>query len=492
MIELYLAFGLLTIATVAAIILPLLRQSGQNAVRADYDLRVYRDQLGEIERDLDRGLTSPELAEAARTEVKRRMLTADTEAQGASRTVDTNRPLRLIIAISLVALLPIGTLALYLGDLGSPRLPDRPWIEAQAERTGVSTMEIRIIRDRAAALEERTHTDPRNQDIWLELGELGMELRQFDKAVGAYDQAMRLGNLNAETWANFGQAMVQAARGEVTPNAKNAFIQSLRLNRDEPASRWYLGLAAMQDNRPAEAIAILRDLNAATPDSVPWKPMVRQRIAMVAQQVGVPPIAIEPAHPLDILDGITTVTMNGAAVPETESAAPADGAAMRAEADANRAQGQGFTDDERAMISGMVEGLKQRLDANPADFDGWMRLGRSMQVLGDPAGAADAYKNAVDQKPDDLDARFNYAKALLDLASAEQAGTAPDAFFETVAFMQKAAPDKPDTLYMAGLAAQMSGDLDTARTLWTRLLALIPEGTPARDAMQAQIDGLGS
>ena len=40
----------------------------------DPDITVYRDQLKEVDRDLERGLLNPEQAEAASTEIKRRML----------------------------------------------------------------------------------------------------------------------------------------------------------------------------------------------------------------------------------------------------------------------------------------------------------------------------------------------------------------------------------------------------------------------------------
>ena len=48
----------------------------QKAPREAYDINVYKDQLLEIETDLERGLLSLDQGEAARTEIKRRMLAA--------------------------------------------------------------------------------------------------------------------------------------------------------------------------------------------------------------------------------------------------------------------------------------------------------------------------------------------------------------------------------------------------------------------------------
>ncbi|MEF9604471.1 c-type cytochrome biogenesis protein CcmI, partial [Paracoccus sp. PXZ] len=62
----------------AAIAAPLLRRQGEGAEpTAAYDLRIYRDQLREVERDLERGLIDAADAERLRVEIGRKVLAAD-------------------------------------------------------------------------------------------------------------------------------------------------------------------------------------------------------------------------------------------------------------------------------------------------------------------------------------------------------------------------------------------------------------------------------
>ncbi|HCF18555.1 MAG TPA: c-type cytochrome biogenesis protein CcmI, partial [Rhodospirillum rubrum] len=68
---------------------------------------------------------------------------------------------------------------------------------------------------------------------------------------------------------------------------------------------------------------------------------------------------------------------------------------------------------ERERIEVMVDGLASRLADQPDDADGWMMLGRSRIVLGQPDAAAEAYGRAVALRPDDLDAKRLQARALL-------------------------------------------------------------------------------
>ena len=65
---------------VAVILVQALRQAA-DAGDEHPDLKVYRDQLAEVDRDLDRGTLAPEEAQRLRVEVSRRLLDADKVVQ---------------------------------------------------------------------------------------------------------------------------------------------------------------------------------------------------------------------------------------------------------------------------------------------------------------------------------------------------------------------------------------------------------------------------
>src|SRR5262245_29123062 len=75
---LWLTLGAMTLLAVALVVAPLVRRGGAAAGRRDYDLRVYRAQLAELARERERGVLGDGEADAARLEVQRRMLAADT------------------------------------------------------------------------------------------------------------------------------------------------------------------------------------------------------------------------------------------------------------------------------------------------------------------------------------------------------------------------------------------------------------------------------
>ena len=53
---LFVILGLMTVAAMALLVVPLLRGHGAIASRADYDIEIYRDQLAELGRDVERGV----------------------------------------------------------------------------------------------------------------------------------------------------------------------------------------------------------------------------------------------------------------------------------------------------------------------------------------------------------------------------------------------------------------------------------------------------
>ena len=110
---------LVTVFALGFLLIPLLRKGQAQAARADYDVTVYRDQLEEVERDLDRGVVSADEAEAARTEIKRRMLAAAEDAGVDAGAKPGSKMANMAALVVVAVLVPAGALNMYVG-LGEP------------------------------------------------------------------------------------------------------------------------------------------------------------------------------------------------------------------------------------------------------------------------------------------------------------------------------------------------------------------------------------
>ncbi len=345
--SLWFVFALMTAAAIFAVLWPLGRHGRPQAEGSE--TTVYKDQLAEIDRDQAAGLIGAAEAEAARVEIGRRLLAAaDSESRPAVQSNPGWR--RSAAALALVAL-PIVAVAVYL-PLGSPRLPDFP-LTART-RTPDATQPLD---DLVAQVERHLEKNPTDGRGWNVLAPVLERLGRYDDAVRAYRNSITYNGENADRRADLGEAIVAAAGGVVTIEARSEFERASALNADEPKAGYFLGLAAEQDGRTNDAASIWRALLAKAPADAPWRPLVAASLARVGG----------PAAP-----ALSDETM----------------AASKEMSDSDRS----------AMIRGMVERLAVRLKQNGGDVEGWLRLVRAYVVMGErdkARSALDAARQAV-------------------------------------------------------------------------------------------------
>jgi cytochrome c-type biogenesis protein CcmH len=141
------------------------------------------------------------------------------------------------------------------------------------------------------------------------------------------------------------------------------------------------------------------------------------------------------------------------------------------------------------MINSMVERLAARLEQQPDDVDGWTRLARSYIVLNQPDKARDAYARAARLRPDDIGLKQGYAESLI--AAAGDDAPAPPAE-ATALFRQilQAEPKNQMALWYVGIAEADAGHKDSARDLWSQLLAQLPANAPGREEVEQRLAAL--
>ena len=132
------------------------------------------------------------------------------------------------------------------------------------------------------------------------------------------------------------------------------------------------------------------------------------------------------------------------------------------------------------QVEAMVEGLAQRLRAEPGNVPGWVMLARSYETLERYTDAAQAYRQALDAaRLAELEPAFQ-AQLLADLADAlgsAQDGDLQGAAGEAIAQALRLQPDQHKALALAGSAAVRQGDFTLAATHWRALLAQLEPGS---------------
>ncbi|WP_347265607.1 c-type cytochrome biogenesis protein CcmI [Paracoccus sp. (in: a-proteobacteria)] len=389
----------------AAIALPLLRRRGEGAERAAaYDLRIYRDQLREVERDLERGVIDAGDAERLRAEIGRKVLAAD---RALERDADTGaRSAGGRVALLLLVLALAGAFGLY-ARLGQQGRPDEPMAARIAAAQAIYDARPGQAEAEATAPKpQRPAPDPEYVALIAKLREAvagngndarGLELlAQHEERLGnlaaaraaqAQLVALKGDQASGADLARLAALMIEAAGGLITRESEDTIASALQRDPRNPQARFMAGLLQIQNGRPDRAFPIWAGLLAEGPQDAPWIAPIRASIQDLAWFAGQP--GYTPPEP--------------AALP-----APDEGSVAASE-DMDPAERQ-------QMIEGMVQGIEDRLATQGGTPEEWARLIASLGVLGQKDRAAGIL--------DEARKRFASNAAAADLieAAARQAG----------------------------------------------------------------------
>ena len=379
---LWIILTLMTLAMAAYVALPFLGLVRRSAGEGASGVALLRDQLAEIDREQAAGVIETKAAEAARIEVKRRLLAAEKSAA----TSATANPLGAVelkfVLGSILGLTVLGSAILYTA-IGSPGLSSAVRMQGAKPGPSASTEPIMDVDAAIAGLVERLKQKPDDVRGWTMLGWSYMGTGRYAQAIEAYRKADALDPKNANIKSGLSQALIRAADGKVTPEAMSVLDQVLALDPKEPGARFDKGLAKLQ---AGDAKGALDDWIAQLKDAGPgdvWVLELRQRVIETAAEAKI-----------DVSGRLPAV-------------APAAGPTA-ADIEAAKAMPEG---DRKAMIEGMVARLAAKLDAEPKNPEGWEQLMRSYTVLGDKAAAKAALGRALAVFKDDkvMTGRMNSA-----------------------------------------------------------------------------------
>lgn len=367
---LWIALAIIALASGAILFVGLGRRRDP-LMRRDGSIAILRDQLAEVTSDRERGLISAAEAEAAEIEIKRRLLSASRNPDEAFETRGRGRVTGAILAVAV----PVAAGTLYL-QIGAPEIAGEPTGVGAAERAEAA--EVAAL---AAQLKARLEAEPDGGPIagWVLLGQTYMGRERYADAVDAFTRIAGRDEADSSVQSRYAEALIAAENGIVTPRARAIIEKALALDSGNPAAVFYQSQAIEQEGALVAARAVLVDRLEAANGFYPWMEVFVASANRIGEQTGDDPITLASFAPM----------LGGGRGPDA-----ADVAAARDLSPADR----------MAFVRSMVEGLAARLEDDPGDVDGWFRLVRAYDVLGQADDAADARakaRTAIEALPQD-------------------------------------------------------------------------------------------
>ena len=273
MIEFWLCAGLLLLAALAFLLLPVVRGRKAQAEedRTALNVSLYQERLQELQSQHAAGALDAQQLQAGRDEAARELL-ADTEgAQGQPR----QRVLGSKVPLTAALLMPLLAYGLYL-QWGA--IDD-------VERARTFAEQPKTIEEMTERLEAQVKSEPDSAEAWYFLGRTYMAQERAGDAAAAFERAVNLSERAPELLGQWAQALYFAGERQWSEQLQALTDEALRADPAEVTSLGLLGIAAYEEQRFQQAIDYWQQLVAALPPQDPSRAAIQGGIEQARKRL---------------------------------------------------------------------------------------------------------------------------------------------------------------------------------------------------------------
>ena len=252
--------------------------------RREANILVYKDQQRELEADFQNGLIGKEQFEQEKAELDRRLLEdVSAAATTASARQQTNK-----FAYAVAAFIPVGAIALYL-TVGSPKAVNSP-AEMQPRQVAAGNPNGGMSDEQIAAntqkLADRLKDNPNDVQGWTMLARSYMMQERFSDAATAYEKLTALNANDADTWADYGEAMALANGQNLAGKPTDAINRALKIDSKNQKALALAGSAAFQAKDYKKALEHWQQLLKLLPPGSQELQVITEQITKAKELAG--------------------------------------------------------------------------------------------------------------------------------------------------------------------------------------------------------------
>ncbi|WP_085614515.1 MULTISPECIES: c-type cytochrome biogenesis protein CcmI [unclassified Pseudomonas] len=273
MIEFWLSAGLLLLAALSFLLIPILRGRGrqQEEDRTALNVALYQERVAELAAQQAAGVLDEAQMAKGRDEAARELL-ADTEGAEAPRQGHLGKALPLLAAL----LVPLLALGLYL-HFGAADKVELTQEFAEAPKS---------MEEMTARLERVVQAQPDSAEAVYFLGRAYMAEQRPADAARTFERAVALADRQPELLGQWAQALYFAADKKWSPQLQALTDEALKADPNEVTSLGLRGIAAFEGERYQEAIDYWKRLLAQLPEGDTSRAALQGGIDRAAERLG--------------------------------------------------------------------------------------------------------------------------------------------------------------------------------------------------------------
>ena len=262
----------LTGAALLFVIPPLFQKKREEVEvnREAVNISIYKNQLVELETDLQTGNVSQEQYEKSKQEIERRLLEdAQDVEQAKAIAANEYKGLMKVTALLVVIAVPVSALGLYnkIGNLDGLN-PESVSMAQQTSPHGQSEADMaQQIEMMVANLAERLQEDPSDIEGWVMLGRSMTVLGRYDDAVTAFGNAYQFAGDDPNVLTDYADALAMANNESLEGRPMELLGKALQVDPVNQKALWLLGTAYFERGDFTAAIEYWNRLLKLAPPS---------------------------------------------------------------------------------------------------------------------------------------------------------------------------------------------------------------------------------
>ncbi|MSQ66449.1 MAG: c-type cytochrome biogenesis protein CcmI [Limnohabitans sp.] len=282
-----LALSLMAVLVLAWSVLRAARVATKGAERGHVmsHVTVYREQLGELERELAQGSLNQQSFDLSQQELTQRLM--EDAPAAATALPPIVAPAHIKLLISLLSLtLPVLAFVIYF-YVGTPIALD-PALLAKAN--GEEQITPQKLEAMAEQLGQRLEKEPKNAEAWVMLGRIQRALARYEQADAALQKALAL-ERNDDVMIERAEVLAQKNNGSFKGEPWTIINSVLKADPQNGNALLLAGSAAFSESRFKDALMYWEKVRGLLPATSPDGPALAEAIDKARERLGLPPLS---------------------------------------------------------------------------------------------------------------------------------------------------------------------------------------------------------
>ncbi len=250
MMELIITIVVFLLLILTVIWVPFLRQNsavlgngekGESNFRDETNVLLYHEHKAEIERDFEQGSIDEENHQYLVAELEKSLLLDMEGNKNADKEFDERQKhFTVLWPVTLSVFVLIFSFAVYMKTGAYAKLSETPQVNEANSHSQLDESQQMIVR--VQKLQEQTQAEPENSDAWYSLGQGLVGLGDFDNALQAFDQVIRIEGEVADVYGAKAQAAYYKSEQKINEEVQSYIDKSLSIDPLDPSTNILLGM----------------------------------------------------------------------------------------------------------------------------------------------------------------------------------------------------------------------------------------------------------